>query len=120
MTTSRRDFLKSAGVAASAVSLSSLPGWISSVNAAEETAANGIDKNALADVALSTARRLGATYADIRINRYRNETIATRKQKVQNVPREQNFAFGVRVLNKGTWEFAPSRSVTPADVRRIT
>src|SRR5678816_4211521 len=120
MTTSRRDFLKSAGVAAGALSLSSLPDWITSVSAAEEAVANGIDKNALADVALSTAKRLGVTYADIRINRYRNESIATREQQVQNVSRAQNFGFGVRVLYKGTWGFASSRSVTPDDVRRIT
>jgi len=120
MTTSRRDFVKSAGVAAGALSLSSLPSWITSVTAAEETAANGIDKNALADVALNTARKLGVTYADIRINRYRNESIATREQQVQNVSRGQSFGFGVRVLYKGTWGFASSRSVTPEDVRRIT
>jgi TldD protein len=120
MTTSRRDFLKTAGVAAGALSLASLPSWISSVTAAEEAAANGIDKNALADVALNTARKLGVTYADIRINRYRNESIATREQQVQNVSRGQSFGFGVRVLYKGTWGFASSRSVTPDDVKRIT
>src|ERR1051325_3816355 len=120
MTTSRRDFMKTAGVAAGALSLSSLPSWVSSVTAEEEATANGIDKNALADIALSTAKRLGVTYADIRINRYRNETILTREQQVQNVSRGQNFGFGVRVLYKGTWGFASSRSVTPADVRRIT
>src|SRR4030095_5066120 len=120
MTTSRRDFLKTAGVAAGAISLSSLPSWITSVTAAEEAAANGVDKNALADVALATARKLGVTYADIRINRYRTESIATREQQVQNVSRGQNFGFGVRVLYKGTWVFASSRSVTPDDVRRIT
>ena len=48
MTTSRRDFLKTAGVAAGALSLSSLPSWINDVTAAEEAAANGINKNALA------------------------------------------------------------------------
>ena len=120
MTTSRRDFLKSAGVAAGAISVPSLPSWISSVTAAEETAANGVDKNALADVALDTARKLGVTYADIRINRYRNESIATREQQVQNVSRSQNFGFGVRVLYKGTWGFASSLSVTTEDVKRIT
>ena len=120
MTTSRRDFLKTAGVAAGALSVSSLPSWITSVAAEEEAAANGVDKNALADVALNTARKLGVTYADIRINRYRNESIATREQQVQNVSRGQNFGFGVRVLYKGTWGFASSRSVTPEDVRRIT
>src|SRR5918998_2635280 len=118
--TTRRDFMKTAGVAAGALSLSSLPTWISDVVAAEEAAANGVDKNALADIAISTAKRLGVTYADIRINRYRNESIATREQQVQNVSRGQNFGFGVRVLYKGTWGFASSRSVTPNDVRRIT
>ena len=120
MTTSRRDFIKTAGVAAGALSLSSLPSWISDVVAAEEKAANGVDKNALADIAISTAKKLGVSYADIRINRYRNESIATREQQVQNVSRGQNFGFGVRVLYKGTWGFASSRSVTPNDVRRIT
>src|ERR1044071_1013126 len=120
MTTSRRDFLRTAGVAAGALSLASLPSWIDSVTAAEEAAANGVDKNALADVALNTARKLGVSYADIRINRYRNESIATREQQVQNVSGGQNFGFGVRVLYKGTWGFASSRSVTPDDVRRIT
>src|SRR5688572_19322384 len=120
MTTSRRDFIKTAGIAAGALSLSSLPSWIRDVDAAEAAAANGVDKNALAEVALSTARKLGVTYADIRINRYRNESISTREQQVQNVSRGQNFGFGVRVLYKGTWGFASSRSVTPDDVRRIT
>ena len=120
MTTSRRDFLKTASIAAGALSLSSLPSWISSVTAAEEAAAKAVDKNALADVALSTARKLGVSYADIRINRYRTESIATRERQVQNVSRGQNFGFGVRVLYKGTWGFASSRNVTPEDVRRIT
>ena len=120
MTTSRRDFLRTAGVAAGALSVSTLPDWFRNVVAAEEAAANGVDKNALADVALSTARKLGVTYADIRINRYRNESIATREQQVQNVSRSQNFGFGVRVLYKGTWGFASSRDVTPDNVRRIT
>ena len=121
MTTSRRDFIKTAGVAAGAVALTSaLPSWISDVDAAEAAAAEAVDKNALADIALSTARRLGVTYADIRINRYRKESISTREQQVQNVSRSQNFGFGVRVLFKGTWGFASSRDVSPDEVRRIT
>ena len=121
MTTSRRDFIKTAGVAAGVVALpSALPGWLSEVEAVEAATAAAVDKNALADIALSVARRLGVTYADIRINRYRNEQISTREKQVQNVSRSQNFGFGVRVLFKGTWGFASSRNVTPAEVRRIT
>ncbi len=120
MTTSRRDFLKTAAVAAGAVSMAALPEWATGVAAAEVAAAKAVDKNSLADIALSTARRLGVSYADIRINRYRSETISTREQQVQNVSRSQNFGFGVRVLFKGTWGFASSRNVTPEDVNRIT
>ena len=121
MTTSRRDFIKTASITAGAVALpSSLPAWISDVAAAEAAAAGAVNKNALADVALSTARRLGATYADIRINRYRNENISTREKQVQNVSRNQSFGFGVRVLLRGTWGFASSREVTPDEVARIT
>lgn len=114
MTTSRRDFLKTAGVAIGAVTL---PSWVFEAEAAAFTA---VDKNKLADAALSTARRLGATYADIRINRYRFEAISAREQQVQNVSRSQSFGFGVRALVKGTWGFASSRIVTPEEVRRVT
>jgi TldD protein len=114
MTTSRRDFLKTAGLAMGAITL---PSWVFESEAATYQA---VDKNRLADVALSTAKRLGATYADIRINRYRFESISTREQQVQNVSRSQSFGFGVRALVKGTWGFASSRIVTPEEVRRVT
>ena len=120
MTTSRRDFIKTAGLAAGVVAVPALPSWIREVEFAEAAAAAAVDRNALADIALNTARKLGATYADIRINRYRTEQIATREQQVQNVARNQNFGFGVRVLFKGTWGFASSRSVTAPEVQRVT
>ncbi|HZI86549.1 MAG TPA: TldD/PmbA family protein [Pyrinomonadaceae bacterium] len=120
MKTSRRSFIKTAGVAAGVIGLPSLPNWVCEVEAAEAAAAATVDKNALADIALSTARKLGATYADIRINRYRNEQISTREKQVQNVSRSQNFGFGVRILFKGTWGFASSRDVSAEEVRRLT
>ena len=120
MTTSRREFIKTAGLAAGVAALpSALPAWIGEVQTAEAAAAAAVDKNALADIALTTARKLGVTYADIRINRYRNEQISTREKQVQNVSRSQNFGFGVRVLFKGTWGFASSRDVSPEEVRRL-
>src|SRR6266513_3149530 len=114
MTTSRRDFLKTAGMACGAASL---PAWICEAQAAE---AAGVDKHKLADLALARARKLGATYADIRINRYRHESIFTREERVQNVSRTQSFGFGVRVLVKGAWGFAASHLVTPQAVERLT
>ena len=100
MKSSRRDFLKTTGLVCG---MASLPSWVLEAEAAEAVA---IDKNKLADVAISHAKKLGATYADIRINRYRNESIFTREERVQNVSRTQSFGFGVRVLLKGAWGFA--------------
>ncbi len=111
---SRRDFLKASGLALGAAAL---PPWVLELEATEAAA---VDKAGLADIALSTAKSLGVTYADIRINRYRNEFVATREKQVQQVARSQNFGCGVRVLVKGTWGFASSRQVTPEEVRRIT
>ena len=112
--TSRRDFLKAAGVTAAAAAI---PAWVYEAEAWADVA---VDKTRLADAALSTAKRLGASYADIRINRYRFEAVSTRERQVQNVSRTQSFGFGVRVLYKGTWGFAASRDVTPEEVRRVT
>lgn len=110
---SRREFLKTSGLTLGAVTL---PSWVADLEAAE---AAGVDKSSLADIAISAAQQLGATYADIRINRHRFEFIATREKQVQQVQRTQSFGFGVRVLMKGTWGFAASNKVTPDEVRRV-
>ena len=116
MTFSRRDFIKTAGIALGAASL---PSWVYYAEAADAVYAE-VNKDALADAAISTAKRLGASYADIRINRYRLEAVSTRERQVQNLSSGQNFGFGVRVLINGTWGFAASPIVTVDEVRRIT
>jgi len=116
MNFSRRDFIKTAGLTLGAITL---PSWVYEAEA-ETLLQIEVNKNKLADIALSLAKKLGASYADIRINRYRLESISTREKQVQNVQRGQNFGFGVRVLVKGTWGFAASPNVTEEEVRRAT
>src|SRR5829696_5456764 len=70
-----------------------------------------------ADAALARATALGASYADIRINRYRRESIATREQQVQNVSRSSSYGLGLRVLVNGAWGFAATNRVDPASAR---
>jgi TldD protein len=77
------------------------------------------DNKALADEALNSAKSLGASYADIRINRYRNQSVSTREKRVQNVSDRENFGFGIRVLVNGTWGFAASNIVTKQEVIRV-
>ncbi len=113
---SRRDFVKTASAALGAAAL---PVWALNSEAAEALWADA-KKDALADAALATAKKIGASYADIRINRYRNENVSTRERQVLNVSSGQNFGFGVRVLINGTWGFAASPIMTEDEVVRIT
>jgi TldD protein len=116
MTFSRRDFIKTAGIALGAVTL---PSWAYSAYAGTVPLVD-VDRDKLADAALATAKRLGASYADIRINRYRLEAISTRERQIQNLSSGQNFGFGVRVLVNGTWGFAASPLMTAEEVQRVT
>jgi TldD protein len=72
----------------------------------------------VADAALARSRALGASYADIRINRYRRESITTRERQVQNVSRSTSEGFGLRVLVDGTWGFAALNRIDPQSARQ--
>ena len=74
----------------------------------------------LADIALNTAKMKGATYADIRINRYYNQFINTREKRVTNIVNTESYGFGVRVIVDGVWGFAASHNVTKEEIARIT
>src|SRR5688500_13134051 len=102
MSVSRRDFMKAVGLT---LGFATMPAW---AYEAATAAYLGVTKDALADAALSAAKKLGASYADIRINRYRQENVSTRERQVLNASSGQNFGFGVRVLINGTWGFAAS------------
>jgi TldD protein len=73
----------------------------------------------LADAALASAKKAGASYADIRINRYRNQFIFTRDRRVQNIVNTEDYGFGVRVIVDGTWGFASSSLVTKEEIARV-
>jgi TldD protein len=83
----------------------------------------------LAAVALAEARKQGATYCDIRINRYRQQFSGYRlspqrgsnqTDEVPFVTDQQSFGFGVRVIANGQWGFAASPLVTTDEIARIT
>ncbi|HLZ17841.1 MAG TPA: DNA gyrase modulator, partial [Cyclobacteriaceae bacterium] len=76
------------------------------------------EKKQLADVALNTAKALGATYTDVRVGRYLNQFISTRENKVQNVVNTESFGVGVRVIVKGTWGFAATNEVTADGIKK--
>src|SRR6478609_11666592 len=85
-----------------------------------ETPLSVLQKKQLADVALNTAKSGGATYADVRIGRYLNQSLSTREKRVQNITSTESFGVGIRVINKGTWGFASTNDVTPDGLKKAT
>ena len=62
--------------------------------------------------ALDAARSAGASYADVRVGRYRNGSIATRERQIVNVADSDSAGCGVRALVDGAWGFAATRNLT--------
>ncbi|HEU4892661.1 MAG TPA: TldD/PmbA family protein [Vicinamibacterales bacterium] len=108
---SRRQFLATGGAVLAAAHI---PDW---PEAFQPVAGDDGRRAEVADVALARASALGASYADIRINRYRRESIATRERQVQNVARSTSYGLGLRVLVNGAWGFAATNRVDPAAAR---
>ncbi len=109
----RRDFLYLTGVGAGALALPTLPAFARHIDPME--ALNYMDPKAnkiLADVALNTARSMGASYADVRIGRYLRQQVATREQRIQNVANTESYGVGIRVIANGCWGFAATNDVT--------
>jgi TldD protein len=107
----RRQFLATGGAL---VATKYIPDWadVLQPGAGDDTA-----RAEAAEAALARATALGASYADVRVNRYRRESIATRERQVQNVSRSASYGLGLRVLVNGAWGFAATNRVDPAAAR---
>ena len=112
----RRDFIKT--TAATAAALAVGPGV--SFGAAQTVAAPAADPLVLelANEALDAARSAGASYADVRIGRYRRQTIATRERQVSGVSDNESYGIGVRTLVNGCWGFAATSVMSRAGTRQ--
>src|SRR5687768_9645440 len=119
----RREFITQAAAASAAIGIAGCaPATTSSPTPAPSPAgAAGGDPTFkdLAMLALDAAKSAGASYADVRISRNRNQAISTRERRVQNLVDNETFGFGVRVLVEGAWGFAASRDLTRDEVARV-
>jgi TldD protein len=118
----RRDFVQYAGLGtAGAIMMPSL--LLGNNIPTEALLAPGMDvlvKKRMADVALNTAKSMGASYADARIGRYLNQYVFTREDKVQNVVNTESFGAGIRVIANGTWGFASTTDMTEDGIKKAT
>jgi TldD protein len=74
---------------------------------------------ALADAALDRARALGASHADFRLERNRDQAISLRDGAVQSAFNGLDVGFAVRVVHEGTWGFAAGVDLTPEAAARV-
>jgi TldD protein len=112
----RRDFLKT--TAATAAALAAGPGV--QLGSAQTVAAPAADALALdlAKEALDAATAAGASYADVRVGRYRRQAIATRERQVSGVSDNESYGIGVRTLANGCWGFAATSAMSRAGARQ--
>jgi TldD protein len=71
------------------------------------------------DKILQKAKDLGATYADVRIVRAKNESIEIKNGKVEALAGSSDYGFGVRVIANGSWGFAASFTVNDEEGARV-
>src|SRR5262245_38581954 len=110
---SRREFI-AAGTAL--VAATYVPDW---AQAFQPGTAADAGRAEAAEAALARAASLGASYADIRVSRYRRESISIRERQVQNVSRSSSYGMGLRVLVDGAWGFAATNTVNAASARTV-
>jgi TldD protein len=115
--TDRRDFLRTTGAAAAAIALASTPRAVGAAPALDDLDRfqSGASKELLLD-AINAAKMAGASYADCRIARFRQNFVVTREQQIINVVDTDSLGAGVRALVDGCWGFAATRDLTRAAV----
>ena len=111
--TDRRDFLRTSGAAAAALAFATAPRRAGAAPAYDDLDRfqSGASKELLLD-AINAAKMAGASYADCRIARFRQNFIVTREQQIVNVVDTDTLGCGVRVLVDGCWGFAATRNLT--------
>ena len=73
----------------------------------------------LAERALNVAQVRGATYADVRIEERRIESLSVKNGAVETLITEEEQGFGVRAIADGAWGFASGSVVTGQEIDRI-
>jgi TldD protein len=115
MNVTRRRFLVGSG-------MGSLAAWGAAGRSSLVEARSPISDPLLQDTvarALAAAKKAGASYADIRIVRRRDEDVQTREDHVVDVDYQESYGLGVRVVCAGAWGFASSSMVLPGEGERV-
>ncbi len=119
MSPTRRDFLKTGAVAAAATLAAP---HLLSASPFERLSPHILAPEAepyvleLAAEALSAAKDAGASYADVRIGRYRRQSVSTRERRITGVADTESYGIGIRTIVNGSWGFAATSNMTKEGV----
>jgi TldD protein len=113
--TSRRDFIGATAATAAVVATGRLGVHPFAQTPAPSPADPGVLE--LANEALDAARSGGASYADVRVGRYRRQIIQTRERQVAAVADDESYGVGIRTLVDGSWGFAATSIMTRTGVQ---
>ena len=73
----------------------------------------------LADAALTRAAELGASHADVRVERIREGVLSLRDVAVESQTDATDLGISVRVVHRGSWGFAAGVTLTPEAAARL-
>ncbi|HET8770471.1 MAG TPA: TldD/PmbA family protein [Gemmatimonadaceae bacterium] len=112
MSSNRRDFLKTTAATAAVLTAPNILG----ASPRPPSRWNEPLAEDLMAEALSAARDAGATYADVRIGRYRRQFIGTRERQITGVSDGESYGMGIRTIVNGAWGFAATSVMTTEGV----
>jgi TldD protein len=111
----RREFLKTSGMAAAAMAASSAlspaESFAGLIQRPVEMPPDDVIRALMMD-AIGAAKSAGASYSDVRIGRYRNSIVFTREQQIVQTADTDSVGAGVRALVDGTWGFGATKVLT--------
>ena len=67
--------------------------------------------------AIETAKRRGASYADVRVMDIRHRDISTKNGEVGNLSESESLGLGIRVIAGGAWGFSSTDLLTNEGVQ---
>src|SRR4051812_38784110 len=115
MKQSRREFVKKTGMAAAATAITGAFSPARSLAAIVQRPAEMPQDDVVRGLmmaAINTAKSAGASYADVRIGRYRQSFVFTREQQIVNTVDTDSSGVGVRALVDGRWGFGATEPLT--------
>src|ERR1700690_3383212 len=71
----------------------------------------------LANAAIETAKRRGASYADVRVMDIRHRDITTKNGEVGTLAETESLGIGIRVIARGAWGFSSTDRLTREGVQ---